>query len=290
MTSAGYAHPEALVETDWLAAHLDDPDIRVVDGSYFLPAMKRDARQEYESAHIPGAVFFDIDAISDRSSSLPHMLPDADTFAAAVGALGIGNGHRVIVYDALGLMSAARVWWSFRVFGHDAVAVLNGGLPKWKAEGRPLTSVPTSLPAAAFTAQFRPELVAGIAEIRDRVASGSPAILDARAPERFAGTAEEVWPGRRRGHIPGSRNLPYTELLDPERKTLLPGDAIRAKFEAAGVCLSKQDGRPWVCSCGSGITAAALAFAAYLVGRTDAAVYDGSWAEWGLPGDTPVAP
>lgn len=285
----GYTHPEALAETGWLAEHLGDPQLRVVDASYFLPAMQRNARAEYEAVHIPGAVFFDIDAVADKGSSLPHMLPSAEAFAAAVGGLGIGNGHHVVVYDALGLMSAARVWWTFRVFGHDSVAVLNGGLPKWRAEGRPLTSAKPDHAPAAFSARFHPELVASLAQVRDRASSGAPRIVDARAAERFAGTAEEVWPGRRRGHIPGSRNLPYTELLDPERKTLLPAVAIRSRFVAADVDLA-GGAQPWVCSCGSGITAAALAFAAYLVGTTNAAVYDGSWAEWGLPGDTPVAP
>jgi thiosulfate/3-mercaptopyruvate sulfurtransferase len=288
--SAGYAHPEALAESGWLAEHLGDPGVRVLDASYFLPAMQRNARAEYAALHIPGAGFFDIDAIADRTSGLPHMLPGAEAFAAAAGAFGIGNRHRVVVYDALGLMSAARAWWMFRVFGHDDVAVLNGGLPKWRAEGRPLSSALPSLPTVQFVTRFRPELVVGLAEVRDRVASGTPRIVDARAAERFEGKAEEVWPGRRRGHIPGSRNLPFTDLIDPQTKTLVPADAISARFAAAGVDLERAGDRPWACSCGSGITACALALGAFLVGRTDAAVYDGSWAEWGLPGDTPVEP
>ncbi len=288
--SAGYAHPEPLVETGWLAGNLDDPQLRVLDATYFLPAMKRDARAEYAGAHIPGAGFFDIDAISDRSSPLPHMLPSPQDFAAAAGALGVGNTHRVVVYDALGLMSAARVWWMFRVFGHDDVAVLDGGLPKWRSEGWPVTDAPARNARASFTARYRPELVSGIADVRDRVATGAPRLVDGRAAERFSGVAEEVWPGRRRGHIPGSHNLPYTDLIDPVRKTLLPADAIRDRFAAAGVDLDRAGDRPWATSCGSGITACAVALGAFLIGRTDVAVYDGSWAEWGLPGDTPVAP
>ena len=287
--SAAYVHPEALAETGWLAEHLDDPQVRALDATYFLPAMKRNPRAEYQRAHIPGAGFFDIDAVSDRASSLPHMLPSPEAFAAAVGALGVGNGNRVVVYDGLGLMSAARAWWMFRVFGHDDVAVLNGGLPKWRGEGWPVTDARTRHAATSFTARYRPELVTGIGEIRDRVATGAPKLVDGRAAERFSGAAEEVWPGRRRGHIPGSHNLPYTDLIDPERKTLLPADAIRDRFAAAGVDLDRHGERRWSCSCGSGITACAVALGAFLIGYPDVAVYDGSWAEWGLPGDTPVA-
>lgn len=285
----GYDNPEALVETTWLAEHLDDPTIRVLDATYCLPAMKRDARSEYEHAHIPGAVFFDIDAIAAPSSDLPHMLPEPEAFAAAVGALGIGNDHRVVVYDSHGLMSAARAWWMFRVFGHDAVAVLNGGLVKWLAESRPVESGIVKPQAAPFSARFRPALVSGKADIVERIGRAVPHIIDARAAERFRGEADEVWPGRRRGHIPGSHNLPFTDLVDPATKTVLPADAIRERFAGAGIDLSDASDQRWTCSCGSGITACVVALGAYLVGRTDAAVYDGSWAEWGLPGDTPVS-
>ena len=285
----GYENPEALVETTWLAKHLEDPTIRVLDATYCLPAMQRDARSEYEHAHIPGAVFFDIDAIAAPSSDLPHMLPEPEAFAAAVGALGIGNDHRVIVYDSHGLMSAARVWWMFRVFGHDPVAVLNGGLVKWLTESRPVESGTVRPQAAQFSAQFRPALVSGKTEIHDRIGNAEPHVIDARAAERFRGEADEVWPGRRRGHIPGSHNLPFTDLVDTATKTVLPADAIRAKFADANIDLSEAAAQPWTCSCGSGITACVVALGAYLVGHTDTAVYDGSWAEWGLPGDTPVS-
>lgn len=286
----GYDNPDALVETDWLAEHLDDPTVVVLDATYFLPHMARNAREEYRAAHIPGARFFDIDAVSDKTTDLPHMLPSAEDFAAAVGALGIGNTTQAVVYDSFGLMSAARVWWTFRVFGHDKVAVLNGGMPKWKAEGRPLSDSEPQVRPANFSASLRPELVTAIGQIRQRVETEAPNIIDARAADRFSGTAAELWPGRRRGHIPGSRNLPFTDLLDPDSKTLIPAAAIRHRFADAGVDFSAGTQPVWTCSCGSGITACALALGGYLIGQTDMAIYDGSWAQWGLPGDTPVEP
>lgn len=287
--TGSYANPDALVETAWLADHLDDPKVRVLDATYCLPAMNRDARTEYAQAHIPGAQFFDIDAIAAPSGDLPHMLPSPEAFAAAVGALGIGNDHRVIVYDSHGLMSAARAWWMFRVFGHDAVAVLNGGLVKWRAESRPVETGFSVAQQAHFDAQFRPALVTDKPEILARTGDALPRIIDARAAERFRGEADEVWPGRRRGHIPGSHNLPFNNLVDAETKTVISADAIRERFSDAGIDLSQAGERPWTCSCGSGITACVVALGAYLIGNTDAAVYDGSWAEWGLPGDTPVS-
>jgi thiosulfate/3-mercaptopyruvate sulfurtransferase len=199
---------EPTVTTQWLATHLGEPDVRVVDGTWHMPQAKRDARAEFEAAHIPGAVFFDIDAIADRASSLPHMLPSAAQFAAAVGELGIGNGHRIVVYDVRGVVSAARVWWTFRAFGHDDVAVLDGGLRKWRAEGRPVESGGAAPAHVAFTARLRPELVRDVEAMRANVARRTVQVLDARSAGRFAGTEPEPRAGLRGGHIPGSLSLP----------------------------------------------------------------------------------
>ena len=281
-----YANPKSLVSTAALAEQLGEPNLAIVDATYFLPAQGRNARAEYEQKHIPGAVFFDIDAIADKANPLPHMLPDPATFAAAVGALGIGNDSRVIVYDAHGMMSAARAWWSFRVFGHDDVAVLDGGLPKWVAEGRPVESGVVRPAVRSFSARFDPSQVRDKAAIRANIRDRREQVVDARAAGRFSGREPEVWPGRRPGHIPGSLNVPFTDLLDPQSKTFLPAEAIAERFRAAGTDLA----RPVVTSCGSGVTAAVLAFALHLIGHRPVALYDGSWAEWGLPGDTPVEP
>ena len=275
---------EALVTTAWLAKHREEPDVRIVDGSWHMPQLARDAHAEFVAAHIPGAVFFDIDAIADHATSLPHMLPSAQTFANAVGALGIGSDDRVVVYDVRGVVSAARVWWTFRAFGHDAVAVLDGGLRRWRAEGRPVDSgEPTPAPRS-FRARLRPELVRDLAAMRANLVSGAAQVVDARSPGRFAGTEPEPRPGLRGGHIPGSVNLPY-ETLYREDGTLKPPDQLRTVVHAAGVDL----GRPIVTSCGSGVTASVLALTFHLLGRSDVAVYDGSWSEWGGPIDTPVA-
>jgi thiosulfate/3-mercaptopyruvate sulfurtransferase len=267
---------EALVSTAWLAGHLAEPDLKVVDGSWHMPQTKRDPAQEFAEAHIPGAVFFDIDAISDKSTRLPHMLPSPDVFAKAVGALGIGNGDRVIIYDSRNVVSAARVWWTFRVFGHDAVAVLDGGLPKWRADGRPVESGPGKPARQKFAAKFRPELVRDLAQLQENITSGREQVVDARSRGRFAGTEPEPRPGLRGGHIPNSLNLPYDELHAPDG-TLRAAPALREAFADAGVDL----GRPVVTTCGSGITASVLALALHRIGRPDVAVYDGSWTEWG---------
>jgi len=275
-----------LVSTAELAALLGEPTLRVVDASFKLPGTTPLAIEDYRRQHIPGAVFFDIDAIADPSSALPHMLPSPESFAEAAGRLGVSNDTRVIVYDAPGLMSAGRVWWTFRVFGHDNVAVLNGGLRQWLAEGRPVTAEIPAPPPARFAARFRPQLVRSRAQLMANLSSRAEQVIDARSAGRFTATEPEFWPGRRAGHIPGSLNLPSGELTDPDTGMLLPADELRRRFERAGVDLEQ----PVVASCGSGVTASALAFALHLLGHDRVAVYDGSWAEWGLPGDTPVEP
>lgn len=275
---------EALVGTDWLAAHLNDPDLRVVDASYYLPHEGLDPRSEFEAHHIPGAVFFDIDDISDSDSALPHMLPPPQKFSSRVRKLGLGDGIRFVIYDQRGLFSAARVWWTFRYFGHHDAAVLDGGLPKWLNEGRPVEDGPAYPGERHFTARMDSFTLRDKAQMLANLASGREQVVDARSRGRFEGTDEELWPGRRSGHIPGSRNLPYGELLNRESQTLLPPDELKARFEAAGLDL----GKPVVTTCGSGVTAAILALGLHRVGHKDVALYDGSWAEWGLEGDTPV--
>jgi thiosulfate/3-mercaptopyruvate sulfurtransferase len=279
-----YAHPEALVGTDWLAAHLADPHVRVLDSSFKLPRITPTAREDYDRGHIPGAVFFDIDDICEPGTSLPHMIPSAELFAQKVGALGIDNDTRVIVCDGAGLSSAGRAWWMLRLFGHHDVALLDGGLPKWKAEGRPLdTAIPSPQPRV-FTARFDPTLVRGKAALIANLAARREQVVDARAAGRYDGTAPEARPGLRSGHIPGSHSLPYEQVTDPATRQLKSAEELTRLFREAGVALD----RPIVTSCGSGVTACALAFALHLIGHQGAAVYDGSWSEWGLPGDTPI--
>ncbi len=279
-----YAHPEDLVSTAWLGANLGVRDLVVVDATYHLPTMKRDPRAEYLAAHIPGAVFFDIDAIADRRNPLPHMLPPPDEFAAAVGALGIGEDSRVVVYDTYGLMSAARAWWSLRAFGHARVSVLDGGLPKWTREGRPLESGPVAPPARRFTPRFDAGLVRAKADLLANLSTHAEQVLDARAVGRFRGSEPEPRAGLRAGHIPGSRTLPFTRLLDIDNQTVLPADELRERMAGAGI----DPSRPVVTTCGSGVTACVLALGLHLIGAERVAVYDGSWVEWGRPGDTPV--
>jgi thiosulfate/3-mercaptopyruvate sulfurtransferase len=273
-----------LVSTDWLAAHLGEPDLRVIDATWYLPHLKRDARAEHAERHIPGAVYFDVDAISDQNSPLPHMLPDPETFARAAGALGIGSEDRVVAYGGRGMIASARAWWMFRVFGHEQVAVLDGGLAKWRAEGRPLeTGAPT--PAARrLTAAFRKELVADLDRVRATLEAQREQVIDARSHGRFVGAEPEPRPGLRSGHIPGSVSLPYDRLFRREDDTLLPPDGLRAAFGEAGLDLE----RPVVATCGSGVSAAVLTLGLYLLGRGETAVYDGSWSEWGGRPETPV--
>jgi thiosulfate/3-mercaptopyruvate sulfurtransferase len=279
-----YARPEALVAGEWLAAHLDDPRLRIVDGSFKLPGVTPTARDDYRTGHIPGAVFFDIDDIAMPETSLPHMVPSADLFARKIGALGIGDGDMVVVYDGAGLSSAGRAWWMLRLFDHPEVAILDGGLPKWRADGRPLaTAIPQPVPRC-FTARLEGALLRDQRALLANLATRQEQVVDARAAGRFDGGAAEPRPALRSGHIPLSRNLPYERLTDPVTRQMRSAEELTALFAEAGVALD----RPVVTSCGSGVTACALAFALYLIGHPGAAVYDGSWSEWGLPGDTPV--
>jgi len=271
-----------LKSTDWLAEHLRDRNVVVVDGSMFLPTQKRDAHAEYRAGHIPGAVFFDVDAISDHSTDLPHMLPGAAHFGEAVGALGIGDGDTVIVYDSLGLYSAARVWWTFRIFGARNVFILDGGLPKWKAENRPLETGDAKRAPKQFHAEMNVAPVAMLADVRMALTDESVQIVDARSAERFAGKAPEPRPGLRSGHMPGSFNVPFGGVLKDGR--LASQAQIEKAFTSAGVDLDK----PIITSCGSGVTAAILTLALESIGRTPKGLYDGSWSEWGARPDLPV--
>jgi thiosulfate/3-mercaptopyruvate sulfurtransferase len=274
-----------LVETDWLASHLDAPDLIILDGSMHLPTSKRNAKAEYLAAHIPGALFFDIDEIADETSPLPHMLPSPIKFASRMKKMGIGDGMHIVVYDSEGLYSAARVWWMFRTMGHEEVRVLNGGLKKWRAEGRPLEdNQPRQRTPRHFTPVFNAGLVRDASEVKVLIDHPAIQIVDARAAGRFEGTAAEPRAGLRSGHIPSARNLPFTRLINPDG-TLKPASELRELFAAAKV----DADRPVVASCGSGVTAGVIALALAVLGRPDAAVYDGSWSEWGADASLPIA-
>ena len=276
--------PRTLVSTEWLAAHLRDPDLRVIDASWYLPDQNRDARAEYAAAHIPGARFFDIDEISDQRSLLPHMAPPPEKFISRMRAMGVGDGHQVVIYDGAGLFSAARVWWTFRLMGKTDVAVLDGGFPKWRAEGHEVEDMPPLVRDRHITVQRQAALVKDVTQVAHASKLGEAEIIDARSAARFRGEAPEPRPGLRSGHIPGSRNVPYATLLNPDG-TMKDPDALRATFVAAGVDLT----RPAITSCGSGVTAAILNLALERLGHRNHALYDGSWAEWGMYDDLKVA-
>ena len=276
--------PKTLVSTEWLAAHLKDPDLRILDGSWHMPASERDAKAEYDAAHIPGARFFDIDDISDHRSDLPHMVPPVEKFMSRLRAMGVGDGHQVVIYDAAGLFSAARVWWLFKLMGQNNVAVLDGGLPKWQAEGRETEDLPPVIRDRHMTVRRQNQMVKDVTQVSAAAKLRDTVIIDARAAQRFRGEVAEPRPGLRSGHIPGAKNVPFTTLLNADGTMKAP-DALRAVFEAAGVDLKK----PAITSCGSGVTAAVLNLALTRMGKHDHSLYDGSWSEWGQFPTLPVA-
>jgi len=276
--------PRTLVSTDWLAARLKMPDLRLLDASWYLPADGRDGRAEYADRHIPGARFFDIDEISDKRSVLPHMVPPVELFMSRMRAMGIGDGHQVVVYDGAGLFSAARVWWLFRLMGKTDVAVLDGGLPKWLAEGRDVTDEEPIIRDRHMTVSRQNRLVRDVTEVAAAAKLGDHEIVDARAPERFRGDAPEPREGLRAGHIPGSKNVPFKTLLNSDGTMRAPGE-LEAIFRNAGVDLNK----PVITTCGSGVTAAVLFLALDRIGHRDHALYDGSWTEWGQYQDLKIA-
>ncbi|HHB81737.1 MAG TPA: 3-mercaptopyruvate sulfurtransferase [Aliiroseovarius sp.] len=278
-----HSDPRKLVTTDWLGAHLKDPDLRILDASWYLPDDGRDVAGEYAAEHIPGARFFDLDEVSDLRSELPHMVPPVEKFMSRMRAMGVGDGHQVVVYDSAGLLSAARVWWLFRLMGQMDVAVLDGGLPKWKAEGRPLEDLPPMVRDRHMVVRFQNQLLRDVTQVARASKLRDHEILDARSPGRFAGDEPEPREGLRGGHIPGSKNVPFTELLNGDG-TMKDEASLRAAFAAAGVDLEK----PVISTCGSGVTACIIDLALERLGHTNHAVYDGSWSEWGMYNDLKV--
>lgn len=275
--------PKTLVSTDWLAKHIKDPDLRIIDASWYMPAEERNPRAEYEGCHIPGARFFDIDAISDPRSELPHMAPPVELFMSRMRAMGVGDGHQVVVYDGSGLFSAARVWWLFRLMGKMDIAVLDGGLPKWIAEGRPTEDLPPIVRDRHMTVQRQAHMIKDVTQVAAASKLRDYTIIDARAAGRFSGLEPEPREGLRSGRIPNSKNVPFATVLNDD-KTMKSPTELQAVFEAAGADL----GKPVITSCGSGVTAAVLCLALERMGKKDHALYDGSWAEWGMYSDLKV--
>ena len=278
-----YVNPQSLVSTDWLAEHINAPDVRVVDASWYMPAENRDPAAEYDAEHIPGAVRFDIDEIADTDSDLPHMMPSPEKFSSRMRKAGIGDGNRVVVYDGGMMMAAARAWWMLRTFGHDDVAILDGGINKWKAEGRPLEDLPPTPRERHFTARLNSTMIRYADQMLANIDSQKEQVVDARAQARFDGIAPEPRAGLRGGHIPGSVCVPFIDVIDDD-KTMLPAADIKEAFTSAGLDLKK----PIVATCGSGVSAAMLVFAMHLIGQRQNAVYDGSWTEWGGREDLPI--
>ncbi len=276
--------PKTLVSTEWLHAHLKDPDMRILDGSYYLPQMGRDPRAEYDAAHIPNARFFDIDDVADHGSDLPHMVPPVEKFMSRMRAMGVGDGHQVVVYDGMGLFSAARVWWLFKLMGQNNIAVLDGGLPKWQAEGRPVEDLPPVIRDRHMTVRRQNHMVKDVTQVSAASKLGDYEIIDARSPGRFRGEEPEPRAGLRPGHIPGSKNVCFKDLLNADQTMKDPVE-IRQIFESAGVDFNK----PAITTCGSGVTAAVLSLGLERIGKTDHSLYDGSWSEWGMFPTVPVA-
>lgn len=276
---------DPLVSTEWLADNLNSPRVKVLDASFKLPGVTPLPKDDFLAAHIPGAAFFDVDAVADHSTSLPHMFPSADQFGRDVGALGISNNDTVVIYDAGGWVAGPRAWWMFLSFGHANVRVLDGGLKKWQAEGRAVASGEAAPKPATFKATFDPKRVRSMQQLIGNLESRAEQVIDARPTPRFEGTVAEPRPGLRSGHIPGARSVPYAGLFDATTGAMKPLDDLRAAFASAGVDLAK----PIVTSCGSGVSAGVLTLALYRLGVADTALYDGSWSEWGEQGGPPVA-